>query len=71
MAKALFGHVGNGPDVRMVAEMRRLRQRVRELESEVETLRDANAALAAHASVTDELILSVSESVSEPEPALT
>ena len=67
MAKALFGHVGNGPDVRMVAEMRRLRQRVSELETELETLRDANAALAAHASVADELILSVSEA----EPALT
>ena len=67
MAKALFGHVGTGPDVRMLAEMRRLRQRVRDLEDELETLRGANAALAAHTSVTDELILSVSEA----EPALT
>jgi cell division septum initiation protein DivIVA len=69
MAKALFGHVGVGPDIRMVTEMRRLRQRVRDLEAEVETLRDANAALSAHTSVADELIsLSVSEAA---EPALT
>ena len=31
MAKALLGHVG-GPDVRMLSEVRRLHQRVRELD---------------------------------------
>ena len=35
MAKALFGHVGIGPDVRVLSEMRRLRDRVRELEGEL------------------------------------
>jgi hypothetical protein len=34
MAKALFGHVG-GPDPRMISEMRRLQQRVRDLEAEL------------------------------------
>ena len=67
MAKALFGHVGVGPDLRMAAEMRRLRQRVRELEAEVDELRLANAELGARATVTDELILAVSDA----EPALT
>ena len=64
MAKALFGHVGPGPDVRMIAEMRRLRQRVKELEAELETLRDATAA---HGLVADDLILTVADA----EPALT
>ena len=38
MAKALYGHVG-GYDLRMADEVRRLRMRVRELESEVTRLR--------------------------------
>ena len=38
MAKALFGHVGGG-DPRMAEEVRRLRLRVNELESEVTRLR--------------------------------
>src|SRR5256885_16961979 len=45
MAKALFGHVGVGPDVRVLAEMRRLRDRVRELEHEVSPLEAAKQAL--------------------------
>jgi len=39
MAKALFGHVG-GPDPRMVSEMRRLQQRVRDLETELLRLQE-------------------------------
>jgi hypothetical protein len=38
MAKALYGHIG-GADPRLVAEVTRLRVRVRELEAEVERLR--------------------------------
>ena len=44
MAKALFGHVG-GPDPRMVSEMRRLQQRVRDLEAELMRLQERNDAL--------------------------
>ena len=46
MAKALFGHVG-GPDPRMVSEMRRLQQRVRDLEAELIRLQAQNDALTA------------------------
>jgi hypothetical protein len=46
MAKALLGHVG-GPDLRMVNEMRRLQQRVRELEAELTQLQSEKDALAA------------------------
>ena len=71
MAKALFGHVGVGPDVRVMSEMRRLRERVRELEHEVARLESANAALAAGLPVDDEMLsLSVPDIV-EQEPALT
>ena len=71
MAKALYGHVGLAPDMRTVAELRRLRQQVRDLEAEVSRLREANESLAATTTVADELI---SLAVSEPalsEPALT
>jgi hypothetical protein len=49
MAKALFGHVG-GPDPRMMSEMRRLQQRVRDLEAELNRLQEENDMLteAAH-----------------------
>jgi hypothetical protein len=46
MAKALLGHVG-GPDLRVVNEMRRLQQRVRDLEAELLRLQDEKDALAA------------------------
>jgi cell division septum initiation protein DivIVA len=46
MAKALLGHVG-GPDLRLVDEMRRLQQRVRDLEAELLRLRSENDALSA------------------------
>jgi cell division protein FtsB len=49
MAKALLGHVG-GPDPRMVSEMRRLQQRVRDLEAELVRLQEKNDMLAADAS---------------------
>lgn len=71
MAKALFGHVGIAPDLLTAAELRRLRQQVRDLEAEVVRLREANESLAASATVADELI---SLAVAEPalgEPALT
>ncbi|MDP9407010.1 MAG: protein regulator of cytokinesis family protein [Actinomycetota bacterium] len=45
MAKAIFGHVGLGPDVRLVAELRSLRGRVAALEAEVARLREVNEAL--------------------------
>jgi hypothetical protein len=63
MAKALLGHVG-GPDPRMISEMRRLQQRVRDLEAELMRLQDENDALAAGGS-DDELL------VAGREPALT
>ena len=46
MAKALLGHVA-AVDHRMVSEMRRLKQRVVDLEAYVSRLEDENAALAA------------------------
>src|SRR5439155_3865530 len=71
MAKALFGHVGIGPDVRVLSEMRRLRDRVRELEHEVARLEAANAALRHGLHVDDDMLsLSVPDSI-EQEPALT
>jgi hypothetical protein len=70
MAKALFGHVGVGPDVRVMSEMTRLRARIRELEDEVARLEAANAALANGLRVDDVLALSVTGIV-EQEPALT
>jgi uncharacterized protein YlxW (UPF0749 family) len=63
MAKALFGHVG-GPDPRMVSEMRRLQQRVRDLEAELARLQEENDALAADDSHDDDML------VLDREPAL-
>lgn len=65
MAKALLGHVG-GPDPRMVAEMRRLQQRVRDLEAELVRLQTENDVLAA---VGEEEMVALS--ATEREPALT
>jgi hypothetical protein len=58
MAKAILGHVG-GPDPRMVAEMRRLQQRVRDLETALVRLQEENDALAAE--VGHELLIPVRE----------
>ena len=62
MAKAILGHVG-GPDPRMVSEMRRLQQRVRDWEAALVRLQEENAALAAE--VGHDLLIPVRE------PALT
>jgi regulator of replication initiation timing len=64
MAKALFGHVG-GPDPRIVSEMRRLQQRVRDLEAELVRLQEENDALALEAAHEHEDML-----VRDREPAL-
>ncbi|HMD93508.1 MAG TPA: hypothetical protein VKG80_12795 [Trebonia sp.] len=64
MAKALFGHVG-GPDPRVVSEMRRLQQRVRDLEAELVRLQDENDALAAGVGHDEDML------VLDREPALT
>lgn len=63
MAKALLGHVG-GPDPRMLSEMRRLQQRVRDLEAELVRLQERNDALLAAAGHDDLL-------VADREPVLT
>jgi len=63
MAKALFGHVG-GPDPRMVSEMRRLQQRVRDLEAELVRLQEENDALTVEAARADDML------VPDREPAL-
>lgn len=67
MAKALVGHIG-GPDARMVAEMRRLQQRVRDLEGEIVRLQAANDTLSAAVSHHEE---AHSVASSSREPALT
>ena len=69
MAKALLGHIG-GTDPRMVAEMRRLQQRVRDLEDQLVRVQAENDSLgaAAHTSLDHELFAT---SVAEREPALT
>ncbi|GGK69813.1 hypothetical protein Sme01_28330 [Sphaerisporangium melleum] len=64
MAKALLGHVG-GLDPRMVSEMRRLQQRIRDLEAELTRLQAQNDALAAQS--RDETF----SHLQDREPALT
>ena len=64
MSKALFGHVG-GPDPRMVSEMRRLQQRVRDMESELARLQDENDALASGLAHDEDML------ILDREPALT
>ena len=67
MAKALFGHVGVGSDLRLVEEVRRLRHRVTDLEAELTRLRATNDALMASVTVDDDLRMLTFED----EPALT
>ncbi|MER5463907.1 hypothetical protein AB0D12_26470 [Streptomyces sp. NPDC048479] len=72
MAKALLGYVG-GSDPRLLAEMRRLQQRVQDLESElvrIQSENDAlNAAVAQHPG--ESLLNGIDIDVHQPEPALT
>ena len=67
MAKALLGYVG-GTDPRLLAEMRRLQQRVQDLESEIIRIQAENDALSAAARHGNSLLESID--VSQAEPAL-
>lgn len=66
MAKALLGHVGVGTDLRLAAEVRRLRTRVLELEEELGRVRAANDALLAAVHVEDDIRV-----LTHAEPVLT
>ncbi len=55
MAKALFGHVGAGTDLRLLDEVRRLRVRVTELEDELARLQAAHDGLVASVTVDDDI----------------
>ncbi|MFE9255904.1 hypothetical protein [Streptomyces sp. NPDC006879] len=70
MAKALLGYVG-GSDPRLLAEMRRLQQRVQDLESELVRIQSENDALTAAAHHDDSLLNSIDLDVPQAEPALT
>ncbi|MER6215361.1 hypothetical protein ACGFY6_02105 [Streptomyces sp. NPDC048387] len=72
MAKALLGYVG-GSDPRLLAEMRRLQQRVQDLESELGRIQSENDALTAAAAQHGDSLLgsSMDLDVSQAEPALT
>jgi hypothetical protein len=59
MAKALLGSVG-GPDPRLVGEVRRLRRRVSDLETQVVRLQAENDAL--HAELVQRELLTLDES---------
>ncbi|RLU96674.1 hypothetical protein CTZ27_16815 [Streptomyces griseocarneus] len=67
MAKALLGYVG-GSDPRVLSEMRRLQQRVQDLESELVRMQAENDALTAAVRHGDSLLDSID--VSKAEPAL-
>lgn len=66
MAKALLGYVG-GSDPRLLAEMRRLQQRVQDLESELAVFRPRTTRL--RLPLHDSLIEGID--VPQAEPALT
>lgn len=66
MAKALLGHVGRGADLMLVDEVRRLRCRVSELETELSQLTATHEALVSSVHVDDDLSM-----LSYDEPALT
>ncbi|MBH5337214.1 hypothetical protein IHE55_21585 [Streptomyces pactum] len=68
MAKALLGYVG-GSDPRVLAEMRRLQQRVQDLESELVRMQAENDALSAAAARRGDSLLDGID-VSKAEPAL-
>jgi len=64
MAKALLGYVG-GPDPRLLAEMRRLQQRVQDLESELLRMQAENDALTV-ASREESLLSGIDVTRAEP-----
>jgi hypothetical protein len=66
MAKALFGHVGLGADLRLAEEVRRLRRKVDELENELARVGGAYDALLASVTVDDDIRL-----ILDGHPALT
>ncbi len=68
MAKALLGHVGQSTDLRLAAEVRRLRGRVAELEAELARTREAHEALLNSVVVDDDLRMLV---LPEDQPAYT
>ncbi len=68
MAKALFGHVGVGHDLRLAAEVRRLRSRVADLEQELALAHATRDAFAASLTVEDDVRTLTLEG---SEPALT
>lgn len=71
MAKALLGYVG-GSDPRLLAEMRRLQQRVQDLESELGRISSENDALnAVAAQHGDSMLDGIDLDVPQAEPALT
>jgi hypothetical protein len=55
MAKALYGHVGQAPDRRLLDEVTKLRAKVRNLEFEVTRLRADNDRLAAEVASDEEM----------------
>jgi len=69
MAKALLGHIG-GTDPRMLAEVRRLQQRVRDLEDQLGRAKAENDVLAA-AVHADSFDRELRAAVADREPALT
>jgi hypothetical protein len=71
MAKALLGYVG-GSDPRLLSEMRRLQQRVQDLESELVRIQSENDTLAAAVQHHgDSLLDGIDMDVPHAEPALT
>ncbi|MEV0094187.1 MULTISPECIES: hypothetical protein [unclassified Streptomyces] len=70
MAKALLGYVG-GSDPRLLSEMRRLQQRVQDLESELTRIQSENDALNAAAQHGESLLDGIDIDVPQAEPALT
>lgn len=55
MAKALYGHVGQAPDRRMLDEVTKLRAQVRSLEFEVTRLRADNDRLVTEVNAAEEI----------------
>ncbi len=67
MAKALFGHVGNGTDLRLVDEVRRLRGSVTDLEDRAGPPAGRARRLLASVTVDDDIRMLTLDD----EPALT